>query len=752
MKVIRWINLVLILAFLSSCSSNPDGGSPIISIFASPTPLPTATFRKTPAPDAQAAVTAYLEALKTDDYNTMYAMLTRASRDTITQEDFAVRYRDALNNMSASTLDFTVLSSLLSPYTAEVAYHITYRTALVGDIDRDIVMRLSLEEGQWKVQWEDGLILPELAGGNVLRMDYDVPARGNIYDQNGLPVVGQSDALAFGIIPGQINPETEGTLVAELSRLCGISGDDIRDSYVSAGADWYIPMCEGTREEAARLLAINPGGLVVNAYNSRYYFDQGLAPQVVGYTLSISAEELDQYRRLGYRGDEKVGQAGIEKWAEDYLAGQHGGTLYVVNPATAQIVTRIGQSNPLPADSIYLTLDRNLQFYAQKALGGFKGAIVVLEMDTGRVLAMASSPDFDPNLFEPTNPNNAGLTTLLSDTNEPLVNRAAQGQYPLGSAFKVITFSAALESGLYLKETTYDCQYDFTELTDRILHDWTWQHCQDAIAAGQACDSRSELPSGVLTLQEGLMRSCNPYFWHIGLDLFKNWNRGSDIANMARAFGLGSPTGVDQVAESSGNISVPTNELEATNQAIGQGDVLVTPLQAATFIAAVGNGGTLYRPQIIEKIQPIEGDPITVFKPEARGTLPLRPENLKTLQDALWMVVHDPRGTAQFRLRGLQFPVAGKTGTAESGNGKPHAWFVGYTLASQDTRQPDIAIAVLIENVGEGSDYAAPIFQRMVETYYYGSPQTILWFEESLLGPTKTPTPFGGIPTKTKKP
>jgi cell division protein FtsI/penicillin-binding protein 2 len=753
MKAYRWLNLILVLSFLSACSSN-GSGVPGLGFLNTPTSLPTPVAHVTPAPDPQITVKAYLEALKINDYAGMYAMLTKASQDSITLEDFSFRYNDSLNTMSASSLDFETISSLLSPFAAEVAYRITYHTVLVSDIQRDIVMRLALEDGAWKVQWEEGLILPELAGGNALRMDYEVPARGNIYDREGLPIVAQADAYAFGVIPGQINDRTVGTLIAELSNLCGYKQDDIEATINSAGLDWYLPMCEGTKEEADRLLSINPGGLVINGYNSRYYFDQGLASQVVGYTQLINQEQLDEYRRLGYRGDERVGQSGIEKWAEDYLAGQHGGSLYVVNPSTGQIVTRLGESAPEPADSVYLTIDKNLQVYAEQVIQEFTGgaAVVVLERDTGRVLAMASAPGFDANLFESTNVNSeGGLSNLFNSTNDPLLSRATQGQYPLGSVFKVITFAAALESGLYEKNTTYNCQYEFTELNDRIRYDWTYQHCQDRIAAGNQCNTSDSTPSGLLTLQEGLMRSCNPYFWHIGNDLYSNWDRGNDIANMARAFGLGTPTGMDQVTEAAGQITDPTGPVEAVNQAIGQGDVLVTPLQVARFIAAVGNGGTLYRPQIVESIEPIEGDPVLTFKPEPQSTLPLRTENLQILQEALQWVVDDPRGTASFRLRGLTVPVAGKTGTAESGTGIPHAWFAGYTLNSESSGKPDIAIAVIVENIGEGSDYAAPIFQRMVDVYYNGTPQGFLWFESSY-GILKTPTPIGGIPTRTREP
>jgi penicillin-binding protein 2 len=747
MKGTIWFKLLTLATLLSACTFSPLSAIPSFS--ASPTPLPTAQARITPAPDARAAVQAYLQALQQNNFAAMYEMLTKVSRETISAEDFAKRYNEALNTMSASSLDFEPVSVLLNPYSAQVGVRVTYHTALVGDLQRDLVFDLALEDNVWKIKWDDGLILPELRGGNRLAMDYEIPARGDIYDRNGLPIVAQAEVYAFGIVPGQITPDSEETLITELSALCGISGDTIAAKIAASAPEWYLPMCEGTKDEATRLLAINPGGLVVTPYKSRYYFEQGVASQITGYTLAIAPEQLDEYRRRGYRGDERIGQAGIEKWAEEYLAGKHGGSLYVVD-ANGQIVTRLGQSNPQPADSVYLTIDRNLQYYAEQAIAGFRGAVVVLERDSGRVLAMASSPDFDPNLFEPTNPNNALLTELLNDPNQPLVNRATQGQYPLGSVFKIITFSAALESGLYIPETTYDCQYHFTEINGITMNDWTWDHCQDALQAGGECNTPSTTPSGLLTLSEGLMRSCNPYFWHIGLDLYNN-NRGNDIANMARAFGLGRPTGIEQVAEASGQINEPGGVVEAVNQAIGQGDVLVTPLQVATFIAAVGNGGTLYRPQLIEKIQPVSGDAVLTFKPEARGTLPLRPDHLKALQDALWEVVHNPRGTANFRLRGLSIPVAGKTGTAESGSGKPHAWFAGYTLAADQTNLPDIAIAVILENAGEGSDYAAPVFKRIVETYYFGRPQSLYWFE-SAFGVTKTPTPLGGIPTKTPKP
>jgi penicillin-binding protein 2 len=746
MKFVRRLNLIIIMTFLSACS----GGPGVLPGGVTETPLPQPGVTIIPASDPTAPLTSYLEAYKADDYNTMYNLVSRATQDSVTLEDFAKRNRDALNEMSAGSFDYQINSSLVNPYTAEIAYKIIYHTALVGDIERDMIARFVLENDEWKLNWDDSLILPELAGGNALRMDYNIPARGNIYDKDGDALAAQSDAYAFSIIPGNVTEDSLPILLSEVRRLCGIDMDQLAEQIANTPALYPIPLCEASADESERIRTVYPAGLEWTPYNSRYYFDQGTASNVVGYTQFISEDNLDEYRRLGYRGDERVGANGIEQWAEDYLAGAHGGTLYVVNPSTGEIVTRVGESASKAADSVYLTIDDNLQYYAEQAIQPFTGAVVVMETDTGRVLAMASSPGYDANAFEPNNPNASFLISELVPGS--LLNRAAQGQYPLGSVFKIITMAAGMESGLFTPETTYDCQYEWTRLPDQIRHDWTWQHCEDRLARGQECNTADSTPSGQLTLGEGLMRSCNPFFWDIGYTLYLN-NRPNDIANMARAFGLGQPTGIGQIAEESGQIIDPTSDIDVVNQAIGQGEVQVTPLQVATFMAALANGGTLYRPQLVEKVEPIDGSAATqVFKPEARSVLPLQPFRMDLIKEAMIDVVKDPRGTAYFRMRGLPIPIAGKTGTAESGSGLPHAWFAGYTMAEENTGQSDIAIAVILENQGEGSDFAAPIFRRLVETYYFGAPQTKLWFEESVLGPTITPTPLGGVPTETPKP
>jgi penicillin-binding protein 2 len=743
MKFFRLLNLFVTMAFLSACGT---GGSGFLPSGATEVPLPQPPVTIIPAPDPIPVITAYLDSYKADDYNTMYGLLSQAAQGAIALEDFARRNRDALNNMSAGSFDYEILSSLVNPYSAEIAYHVTYHTALVGEIERDIVARLALENNEWKIQWDDSLILPELAGGNILKMDYSIPARGNIYDRDGDVLAAQSDAFAFSIIPGNVTDESFGPLLSEAFRLCGISQEQLAEEIQNTPAFFPIPLCEASAQESERIRNVYPSGLEWTPYNARYYFQQGVGSNIVGYTQSIFAENLEEYRRLGYAGDERVGSSGIESWAENYLGGQRGGTLYVIDPNTGTIVTRVGESAPKPADSVYLTIDDNLQYYAQQAISGFTGAAVVIEVETGRVLAMASSPGFDSNIFSPNNPNASAEIAELAPGS--LLNRATQGQYPLGSVFKIITMAAGMESGLVAPDQTFDCQYDWTKLPDQVRHDWTWQHCQDRLANGQECNTSDSVPSGLLTVSESLMRSCNPFFWEVGYTLYYN-DRPNDIANMARAFGLGQKTGIEQIEEESGQIIDPQSDIAMVNMAIGQGDMSVTPLQVATFIAALGNGGTLYRPQLVEKVEPVDGGAATqIFKPEARGTLPVQQFRLDIIKEAMIDVAKDPLGTAYFRLRGLSIPVAGKTGTAESGSGLPHAWFAGYTMASENTGKEDIAIAVILENEGEGSDYAAPVFKRIVETYYFGAPQTFYWFE-SEFGVTRTPTPIGGIPTET---
>ena len=734
-KISRWLILVFLLV-AASCNGSP-GSKSTSTVFSTPT-LAQVDISTTKVPDAQAATRAFLDAWKADDYPTMYNLLTSISKDAISVADFEKHYRGVATEAALSGLDYEILSALVfSPEDAQVSYRLTLHSALVGDIQRDTLMNLSNEKGQWRVQYDDTLVLPELAGGNYLAMERYVPSRGNIYDRVGHALVAQSDVTAIGLIPGQIDPAQQDTLFNELVRLTGLRAEDIIARYATfpPGSDWYLPLGEVASSEVARRYDVlsGLGGLRLSLYKARYYFDGGIAPHVVGYVSTIQAGDEEKYLRKGYRRDERVGQSGLEKWGEDYLSGKRGGSLYVFN-SQSQPVTRLAETQPQPAMAIYTTLDRDFQLAVQRSIQGFRAAVVVLERDTGRVLAMASSPSFDPNAFEPGNFNSYTLLNdIFNNPAKPWVNRATQGLYPLGSVFKIITMSGALQSGVFTPATTYQCGYFFDEISGVTLHDWTYDHYMK--------DGRT-IPSGLLTLPEGLIRSCNPFFWHIGLGLY-DAGYTKTISDMARGFGLGSPTGIEGLDEEAGQIPDPASQIDATNLAIGQGNTLVTPLQVATFIAAVGNGGTLYRPQVIEKIAPPDGEPVRTFSPIVNGKLPVSPENLKVLQDALRGVIAStkPFGTAWHRFTGLNILVAGKTGTATSGYGDPHAWFAGYTFEGRENK-PDIAAAVIVENIGEGSDYAAPIFRRIVELYYYGLPGKLYPWESNYYM-TSTPTPEG---------
>ena len=733
MKRILWINLLLLAALIAGCGRANGTNTPGSS-------LPTPEITVVNVPDPASALKAYLEAMKAEDYTTMYNMLSADSQKSISAEDFAKRHKDAYNEMSMQEMNFDVRSTLTNPGSAEVAYGLDYVTALVGELKRDMVASFVLENSQWKLNWDDGLILPELKGGNQLRMSYKIPARGDIYDSSGHAIATQADAFALGIDPGPslANPDIYGELLGVASRLSGKSQDEIDKSLTGQQPGWWVPLGEVTKDQLPYSTEyLNSLGILVREYNSRFYQNGGSASNITGYLAPLSTENVDQYRRNGYSFGARVGAAGVEQNYESQLGGQRGGTLEVIAP-DGSLVKSLAQSDSRPAQSVNLTIDKDLQKEVEKALNGFTGAAVVIERDTGRVLAMASSPGYDTNLFDPDNYNNIQLATVLGNPNNDLINRAAQGEYPLGSVFKIITMAAGLESGVFTPASELDCQYAWTELTDIPRHDWTWQHCEDEKLTDPNGKCHTK-PSGLLTLPEGLMRSCNPWFWHIGLALY-DAGMTTDIANMARAFGLGSKTGIE-IPESSGTIQDPNEQVAAVNQAIGQGDVLVTPLQVARFMAAMGNGGTLYRPQIIDRITDVNGQDTQIFKPEAQGTLPISTGNLKVIQDAMRSVVNNSRGTAYYRLNSMRVPVYGKTGTAETSAGVPHAWFAGYTDANIPGK-PDIAVAVVLEYQGEGSQWAAPVFKRIVDSYTYGKPQSIYPWESSY-GVWRTPTPEG---------
>ena len=652
-------------------------------------------------------------------------MLSSASQAAISEEAFTARYLNVMIEAAVPVgeLAYEILSSSLVPGSAAIQYRVHLYSVHFGDIARETQMALVLEEGTWRILWDETMILPELAGGNVLSRITIPSERGVVLDRNGELLVGPGEGYAVGIVPAEINPDLESGMLSTLERGTGVPQEYLYMTYFNVGyaANYYVPLVD---VEASILnpfynALVGYDAIKVFAFSGRYYYGTGME---TGYVSAIQPEEVDSFTRQGYLWAERVPRAGLELWADRYLAGKRAATLYL-NSAGGERLSTLGNVPGAPADTVYLTLDKNLQNQAQTAINRFRGAIVVLERDTGRVLAMVSSPGFDPNLFNPDN-YNALWTSPLNDTRNPLFNRATRGQYPLGSVFKIITMAAALESELYTPESTYDCQYVFDEIPGSPLYDWTYEHFLE--------DDKTQ-PSGILTLREGLMRSCNPWFYHIGLNLFNQGLRDL-IPEIARGFGLGSPTGVVGVPEEAAGFvpNDPVEPLQATNLAIGQGELQVTPLQVAAFVAAVGNGGILYRPQMVEQIVSPTDVVLQQFTPEVVGTLPIKPETLAAIQEGMRMAIRDSRGTAYSVVGAYSIEMYGKTGTAQVGGGlSPHAWFVTYTNQGNPDR-PDIAVVVLAENSGEGSEIAGPIARRILDIYFFGRPRLLYPWETRL--------------------
>ena len=731
----KWVLLLALMIFVLSilgCTSTGEP-SPTITPIPPTVTLPDPKTETIKAPPVSNVFDQYFSALKDENYAEMYSMLTTQSKEQVTEEDFTRIYRDFVGEFALDNLSYEITASKTNPESAFVSYDLTYSSDIFGDISHSYDITLVLEDGEWRIPWDESLIIPELVDGNYLKRNLVRGARGTIYDINQAPLATQADAIAVGLRPDFVNLEESEGLVSLLARISDWTIDDIIFLIDNSVPGAYIPIAEVGIDEYGSIIRALSGydAVVISEYNSRFYPDGGIAPHVVGYISAIQQDEVDKYKKLGYQSYEKVGREGIEEWGEPYLAGKPGGSLYLLDK-DGNVLQEMGQVEGEPAQNIYTTIDSEFQQGVEDAISTVNGAVVVLERDTGKVLAMASSPDFNPNGFQTENINwDSWLNEIYGDTYNPLLNRASQGQYPLGSVFKIITTAAALESGLYTADTTYDCGYFFNEAPGLNLHDWTYEwYLEDGETP----------PSGVLTLPQGLIRSCNPYFWHIGYDLYQQ-GMETALSDMARGFGLGSPTGIEGIKEEAGNVSDPKEPVDAINMAIGQGDLLVTPLQVANFTAAVGNGGDLFIPWVIDRIEDQDGNIVLQNSPVVQSTLPVSPENLKVIQDAMVGVVSSrtPRGTAEKVFRGFKIPVAGKTGTAESEAQNPHAWFTGFTLAGREDK-PDIAVAVIVENAGEGSEWAAPIFRRIIELYFYGAPKGLYpW--EAAYGIKKTPTP-----------
>lgn len=739
MKKIQSLIILVILLASSACTVESPNGEPVPDITSTAT-LPNPEVYVTPAPDVDDAVSAYLDAWVLEDYDGMYALVSEESKNQVTVEDFSQKYNDTAVAMTLALEDgiqYEILSSTTTPDTASVIVRVIYNTNLFGSYARDITFPFRQEEGKWRLMWDPGLIFPELQGGHSLEIVRQTTPRGNIYANDGSPIAAQEDVVAIGFIPGYLDEDLMSLFYRTMADLTVYQVDEVIEMTEQAIPSDYVALGEVPQAEVERNMSALSllSGVYLNYYTSRFYYDGGIAPQTVGHLSYISQEELDRYLRLGYAPNERFGATGLEFAFEDQLSGDRGASLFVKD-ANGQIVSKLAEKGTAPAQSITTTIDARLQYLLQQSLGDYRGAIVVMEIDTGKVLAMVSNPQFDPNLFDINNQNFVYAQNPYAEPGDPVFNRATNGQYPLGSVFKIITMAAALETGVYTAQSEMYCGHSVV-VCGNELFDWTFE--------------KDKPPSGDLTLPEGLMRSCNPWFYTIGERLFAEGYPNA-IADLARDFGLGQETGIE-ISEEPGNIPDSITQCEQNTQlAIGQGDMIVTPLQVANFVAAVGNGGTLYRPTLVEEIGPENGAPTYSFEPEVIGELPVSEENLAIIQDAMYEVIENGRGTAHLQLGTIPYRVYGKTGTAQNPFGDPHAWFAGYSAVGDENR-PDIAVAVILENAGEGSEMAAPVFRRAVSLYFsnYANPgYTLPWEAYPYVVASPTPIPSNTpIPTST---
>ena len=699
------------------------------------TPAPT----NTPAPiteDPAGYARAFYRAWEMGDYLGMYSLLTPSSQVVVDSASFIRRYEETMRTAAVSNVHAQPLGVLREGNTAEFGVRVTLTSDIVGDLVRDHTAHMAYEGGRWGIVWDEGLILPELAGGNRLTLETRVPSRGNIYDVGGKALAYQGSAYELGVIPGRIQDEPG--LLAALSKALGLSPEQIKEKYAAALPEWYVPVGVVSEDALPQFaLALEPyldkGLATPKRRPMRLYSDTNSAAHVIGYMGSITPERLAEYQAQGFTGDEMVGIAGLEAWGEDFLNGDRGGILSVVD-ATGQVISLVGDRAPQPARSIYTTLDLKFQAAVEQALADAVathpaadfGAIAVLDPRDGAVRALATWPTYDPKAFDPLRPDSAQVVgALLNDPGQPLLNRATQGAYPAGSTFKLVTYGAALASGLYTPDSRYSSTGSWSRLGEEFTkYDW--------LSSGH----------GTISLRTALVVSCNSCFYDVGYTI-----DGADntlLPRIAREFGLGQPTGIQGIAESAGLIPDPEWKLanigegwatgDAVNMAIGQGYVQVTPLQMANIVAAIANGGTLYRPTLVDRIGESPTSPEELPEPHVNGVLPLSAEQLAVVRESLWNVTHAGNGTATHRFVDMPVPVAGKTGTAEAPPGLPHAWFVGYAPAEPYTtpdgrlvETPELAIAVVLEHAGEGSDVAAPLFRRVVELYYGIDPTPFPW-------------------------
>jgi penicillin-binding protein 2 len=675
-------------------------------------PTATSTPADTPTPDAgppENAAERFVDTWSSGDYATLYQLLSAESKSVVTQQEFVERL-EAIK-AEAGITEVKVETRGGPDLDLNVPIRVGYKSGTVGDFSQDNTIHLVREGADWRVDWSPSLIFSQLGDGCV---DFIVETvrRGSILDRNGEPLAYDGTASVIGVVPGEF--ENEESEVKELSEIVGMKVADIKSMYAEADPGWFMPikLYPTELDDATRAKIAELPGVALRSQTSRIYPLGKKAAHITGYVTRVTAEDLESDPTGELAGLDWIGRAGIEAGANDLLTGRPGGRLMVVDCDTRAERTEVAARRPEEPRDVVLTIDKDFQIKVDEALGDVSGSAVVIDPRDGGVLAMASHPAYDPNWFV-TGMTGKDREFINDEVKRPLLNRAAEAAYPTGSIFKVITMSAAMRDLDYTGETQIDCPQEFSlPGTDQVWRDWTYEY-----GVG---------PQGMLTLHTGLVNSCNTVFYQLGAALDE---RNEDwLPDMAKAYGLGAPTGIPYFPEVSGTVPSPEWKQEvigdfwargdAVNLAIGQGFMEATPLQMANAYTAIANGGILLQPFIIEFQKDPDGSQKRLGKRTKIRDLPLSDEQIGELQSALRDQTSNSWGAGSVTVFGdFGWPIAGKTGTAQNQlttEQKPHSWFAAFGPYGE---QSTIASIVMVESVGEGVTYAAPRTRQIYEAY-----------------------------------
>jgi penicillin-binding protein 2 len=569
----------------------------------------------------------------------------------------------------------------------------------------------------WHLQVLQGARYRYQSENNRLRLE-DIPAqRGIIFDRNGTPLVENRPAYHLQIIREDV-VDMEHTL-REVAKLSGKNQQDLQEVVDShKQLPKFVPIrlvADLDRDCLARIEGnrVRLPGIVIQLEPKREYLCNGTAAHLIGYLSEITETDLKSEHYDGYVIGEDVGKFGVESGFEKYLHGKRGGRQVEVD-AVGRRRRLLDEVLPIPGRNIWITTDIELQRIAETLLEGKVGSIVAIDPNSGAVLVMANSPVFDQEKFI------RGLKKeewqiLSKDPRHPLLNRAIGAAYPPGSTYKAIVALAGLKEGVITPETTFNCP-GYYQFGDRKYRCWR------------------DHGHGAMDVERAIIQSCDVFFYQTGMRL------GVDrIAQYANYFGLGEKPGIGLQGEHPGLIPtswwkkqathVPWQKGETLSIAIGQGYDLATPMQMTLAFAAIANGGKLWQPHVVSRIEGNTSKDDDEIKARIKRKIPIDARYFQLVQRGLMGVVEDARGTAH-AIKDKSVTMAGKTGTAqvvhlaENANRKllekvaklkdrDHAWFVGYAPAND----PQIVVGALLEHGGHGSSAAAPLVQKVILAY-----------------------------------